>query len=616
MGRPSVVATAQYLLNPFHSALGTRALRLLGAVAVALPPAADMSGKVCLVTGGTQGIGRSIAAALASAGAEVHITGRNEELGKSVATELGCKYHRVDHGDIKDVNAFVGQFVADSLRGRPLHCLINNVARMFNGFAKTSEGHESACALNLLGFYRLTTKLLPSLRADTTGGRCVTVTSAGMLLYSLDVSELRDLDDGIGKIAQPYDAVQAYSVTHRSRVLLTQHWGEEEAKRTDGGAPVRFASVHPGWVETPGLAGADAMAGFYAATKRVLRTAAQGADTPVWFAAGIDGECGPNGAFYWDRKVRAINLPLAGTAESPGTIKSLLEFCAAPASGACSRPTPVAKLAAIGAHEEAFSNDQSMPRRHGLGRRHKGGSRQLELAAACQARQAVGKGKYASKVLDEEVVDDDAVDNLNNVHNDVEADIVTVRNREASKQRMTKMRAKRKRAAATNVAAPTVAALPSGTSAFSPKHGEPRKTEHAAEVAKSTAVQRIVKAASHLRCSATQQGEALECALNQVNCRGLLEDRGLAAPEASRLAADIIGNVRKTLERVQPSKVGPLTKVGKQYATTFAIAASSSLPASPKAPVLSARPLQLLFAASVVILVPLSPSSRQPPTTA
>ncbi|KAJ1627475.1 hypothetical protein T492DRAFT_909244 [Pavlovales sp. CCMP2436] len=165
--------------------------------------------------------------------------------------------------------------------------------------------------------------------------------------------------------------------------------------------------------------------------------------------------------------------------------------------------------------------------------------------------------------------------NLDNVHNDVhdvEADIVTVRNRETSKQRMAKMRAKWKREAATNVAAPAAAALLSGTSAFSWKqNGEPRKTEHVAE-----------------------QGKALECALNQVHCRGLLEDRGLAAPEASRLAADIICNVRKTLERVHSSKVGPLSKVGKQYAATIAIAASSFLPAhrakrSPYKPKISRR---------------------------
>jgi dehydrogenase/reductase SDR family protein 12 len=222
----------------------------------------------------------------------------------------------------------VGRFVADTLRGRPLHCLVNSAARMFNGYEKTKEGHESAIALNLLGFYKLTTDLLPSLRADPAGGRCVTVTSAGMLMYSLDVSELRNLDDGT--VGDSYDAVKAYCLTHRSRVLLAQHWGEEEAARgLAGEVPVRFASVHPGWVETPGLRGADAMAGFYALTKRVLRTAAEGADTPVWLAAGLDGERGPNGAYYMDRQARRINLPLAGTAEPPGTLKRLLDFCAA-----------------------------------------------------------------------------------------------------------------------------------------------------------------------------------------------------------------------------------------------------------------------------------------------
>ncbi|KAJ1618254.1 hypothetical protein T492DRAFT_917019 [Pavlovales sp. CCMP2436] len=71
-------------------------------------------------------------------------------------------------------------------------------------------------------------------------------------------------------------------------------------------------------------------------------------------------------------------------------------------------------------------------------------------------------------------------------HHDVEADFVTVRNRETSKARVAKFRASRKRAAAANVAPPTAAALPSGTSAFSLKqNGEPRKNERAAVVAKS-----------------------------------------------------------------------------------------------------------------------------------
>ncbi|KAJ1618639.1 hypothetical protein T492DRAFT_916680 [Pavlovales sp. CCMP2436] len=91
--------------------------------------------------------------------------------------------------------------------------------------------------------------------------------------------------------------------------------------------------------------------------------------------------------------------------------------------------------------------EMSMSRRRALDGGKKGGSKNLAAAAACQARQAVGMGKYASRVLDEEV----------------EADIVTVCNRETSKQRMAKMRADRRRTAAANVVAPAAAALPSGT---------------------------------------------------------------------------------------------------------------------------------------------------------
>jgi hypothetical protein len=69
----------------------SRILRLFGEPAVAQPPDVDMSGKVALVTGGTAGIGRAVAKALAAAGAEVHITGRNSELGAEVAQQMGVR---------------------------------------------------------------------------------------------------------------------------------------------------------------------------------------------------------------------------------------------------------------------------------------------------------------------------------------------------------------------------------------------------------------------------------------------------------------------------------------------------------------------------------------------
>lgn len=292
-----------------------------------------------LITGGSGGIGRAIAIALVAAGAEVHITGRSAQSGEAAARELGCTFHCVDHSDLSQVRRFVARFLKEELSSRPLDVLVNNTAVMANSFSRTAEGHEQAIALNLLGMYALTTALLPSLELSGAtelskpGGRVVNVVSAGMYLYTLNVSDLRSLDDGVEGWAEPggYDAIRAYSLTHRARVLLTRHWGEEQEARARSGSTrqVRFSSVHPGWVETPGLRGADAMRAFYKLTRPVLRSPAEGADTPVFLAAGMNGCSAPNGSFWYDRAPRAIDMPLARTAEPPEQLTRLLEFCKA-----------------------------------------------------------------------------------------------------------------------------------------------------------------------------------------------------------------------------------------------------------------------------------------------
>ena len=55
-----------------------------------------MDGKVCVVTGATQGLGAAIARRLAAAGAAgLIITGRNTQRGEQVAQEI-AKKHRID----------------------------------------------------------------------------------------------------------------------------------------------------------------------------------------------------------------------------------------------------------------------------------------------------------------------------------------------------------------------------------------------------------------------------------------------------------------------------------------------------------------------------------------
>ncbi|WP_328429781.1 SDR family NAD(P)-dependent oxidoreductase [Streptomyces sp. NBC_00443] len=89
---------------------------------------ARLSGKVALVTGGGQGVGRGIALALAAQGSAVVISGRTESRLKDTAgeiTERGGKAHTVvgDVGERVDVDHMVAETVREFGR---LDVLVNN----------------------------------------------------------------------------------------------------------------------------------------------------------------------------------------------------------------------------------------------------------------------------------------------------------------------------------------------------------------------------------------------------------------------------------------------------------------------------------------------------------
>jgi len=69
----------------------------------------DLSGRVALVTGSTRGIGRTIAGALADAGATVAVVGRDGAAAESVAAAIGrgARGFACDVADIAAVNAMI-----------------------------------------------------------------------------------------------------------------------------------------------------------------------------------------------------------------------------------------------------------------------------------------------------------------------------------------------------------------------------------------------------------------------------------------------------------------------------------------------------------------------------
>ena len=83
----------------------------------------EIRGAKCLITGGSEGIGRGIAQALAEKGADVVITGRDEEKLAATADALGVGSITGDVGDEADAVRTVEEFV--ERHGR-IDLLVNN----------------------------------------------------------------------------------------------------------------------------------------------------------------------------------------------------------------------------------------------------------------------------------------------------------------------------------------------------------------------------------------------------------------------------------------------------------------------------------------------------------
>src|SRR6201999_3794431 len=92
-----------------------------------------------------------------------------------------------------------------------------------------------------------------------------------------------------------YDGVRVYARTKRMQVVLANAWAQALVD-----SDIRVESMHPGWVETPGVA--ESLPVFRAVPRPILREPAEGADTAVWLVA-VRPESTPQ-HFWHDRAQR------------------------------------------------------------------------------------------------------------------------------------------------------------------------------------------------------------------------------------------------------------------------------------------------------------------------
>jgi NAD(P)-dependent dehydrogenase (short-subunit alcohol dehydrogenase family) len=170
-----------------------------------------------LVTGATDGLGRSVATELAGRGARVLVHGRDPDRGAETVDEIKrqtgndrVELHLADFGSLAEVRDLAE---AVSEAAPELGLLIDN-AGIGTGLPEGRErqesrdGHELRFAVNYLAAFALTERLLPTLRRNAPA-RVVFVSSLGQAPV--------DFDDPM--LTRSYSGVQAYCQSKLAQVM-------------------------------------------------------------------------------------------------------------------------------------------------------------------------------------------------------------------------------------------------------------------------------------------------------------------------------------------------------------------------------------------------------------
>ncbi|MGX5681765.1 SDR family oxidoreductase [Schumannella luteola] len=210
----------------------------------------DQSGRLALITGGSDGVGLEIAARLARAGAEVILPVRNAAKGRAAADTIrertpGAIVHEreLDLSSLRSVAALADGLLAD---GRPLDVLINNAGIMTPPTRQVSaDGVELQLATNHLGHFSLTNRLIPLLREAR--GRVVSQVSIAANQGAVNWDDLN--------WEKSYDAMAAYSSSkiafglfamELNRRSEAEGWGILSALSHPGVTPTNLLAAQPG----------------------------------------------------------------------------------------------------------------------------------------------------------------------------------------------------------------------------------------------------------------------------------------------------------------------------------------------------------------------------------
>jgi NAD(P)-dependent dehydrogenase (short-subunit alcohol dehydrogenase family) len=253
-----------------------------------------MSGKVCLITGATSGIGEVTARELAKLGAAVVITARDQaKLDQAIqrisSQSGGNKVSGLvaDLASQNEVRSLASQFMNKCDR---LDVLINNAGAVYLRRSEGIDGIEMTFAGNHLAPFLLTNLLLGTLK-QSSPARIINVSSNSHAGREIDFADIEN--------RRSYQFMRAYGRSKLGNILFTK-----ELDRRLSGSGVTVNAVNPGFVGTNiGANNGWLVKLFLSVTRIWALSVEEGAETSVYLASSPEVERVSGEYFYKKQSV-------------------------------------------------------------------------------------------------------------------------------------------------------------------------------------------------------------------------------------------------------------------------------------------------------------------------
>ncbi|KAH8086594.1 NAD(P)-binding protein [Cristinia sonorae] len=240
----------------------------------------DLTGRVVIVTGGNEGIGKETVKALLDRNARVYIASRSKAKADAAIQQLHqltgkqAIFLELDLASLSSVRRSAEEFLS---KEPELHVLYNNAGVMWPAMEETTEeGFDLQFGVNVLGHFLFTELLVPALAAGAASSpdqhsRVITVASSASLLNTVNFDTLKD-----GPVRRQHSTESLYNQSKFLNVVVARETAKRYADKHILSIP-----VHPGNIKTELMrTKAQWLRDLVGAT--LLWPAAQGALTQLW----------------------------------------------------------------------------------------------------------------------------------------------------------------------------------------------------------------------------------------------------------------------------------------------------------------------------------------------